>query len=80
MASGEVLRIIGIYKMLDMHTRPSDIMGIEDAYTAFCFDEACSYIINQLKEGNKPVFKEGKDSNGDTKHYSNPSDFYKKFN
>lgn len=66
--------------MLDMSVRPSDLMGIDDSYTAFCFDEACSYIVSQLKEGNEPIFKEGKDSNGNAKHYNNPSDFYRKFN
>lgn len=66
--------------MLDMSVRPSDLMGIDDSYTAFCFDEACSYIVSQLKDGKEPIIKEGKDGNGNTKHYSNPSDFYRKFN
>ena len=65
--------------MLDMHIRPSDLMGIEDAYTAFCFDEACAYIINELKEGKEPVKTSGKTAEGAVKHYSRPSDIYKKY-
>ena len=65
--------------MLDMHTRPSELMNIEDAYTAFCFDEACAYIVNQLKDGKEPVIRKGKDADGNTKHYNSFSDFYKKY-
>lgn len=35
---------------------PSEIMGIyNDEYTAFCFNEACGYMINRLKDGDKMV-------------------------
>lgn len=33
---------------------PSEILKIEDEYMAFCFDEACMYISNELEQGNKP--------------------------
>lgn len=62
--------------MLDMHTRPSDIMGIEDAYTAFCFDEVCAFIIKEIQDGKEPIMKVK--SNGD-KSYKKPSDLYKKY-
>ena len=75
-SSGEILRLLGIYKMLDMHCRPSELLEIEDAYTAFCFDEVCSYIIKRMKDGEVPVARA---SEGDNKHYSKPSDFYKRF-
>lgn len=65
--------------MLDMHIRPSDLMGIEDAYTAFCFDEACAYIIGELQDDKKPILTEGETSETAPKHYSKPSDVYKKF-
>lgn len=48
--------------------RPSEIMDIDDPYTAFCFDEAINYIVMQIKEGNEPCFK---------KRYSSPSQMYK---
>ncbi len=32
-------------------------MGIEDNYTAFCFDECCLYIKQRLEDGEEPVFK-----------------------
>ena len=28
----------------------------DDAYTAYCFDEACLYIRTQMEAGLKPVF------------------------
>ncbi len=36
--------------------QPSQIMGIEDSYTAFCFDEACMYISHELdkEQGRRP--------------------------
>ena len=65
--------------MLDMHTKPSDLMGIEDAYTAFCFDEACAVIMKRLQDGEKPIFEKGKGPDGYNKEYSKPSDLYKKY-
>lgn len=73
-SSGEVLRLLGTYKMLGVHCRPSEMLGIEDAYTAFCFDEACALILTKMQDGEEPVIKEQ-----EVKHYSKPSDFYKKF-
>lgn len=37
---------------------PSEIIRLEDEYTAFCFDEACMYIINQLESEKKPIWAE----------------------
>lgn len=61
--------------MLDMHVRPSEVMGIDDVYTAFCFDEACALINTKLQNGDEPIFK-----NEDKVTYSKPSDVYSKFN
>ena len=44
---------------------PSEIACITDEYTAFCFDEACFYIITQLEDGKKPIWKEDKKSKKD---------------
>lgn len=65
--------------MLDMHVRPSELMDIDDAYLAFCFDEACAFIVNEMQDGKKPVIKKGLDGNGKVNGYSKPSDIYKKF-
>ena len=51
-------------------------MGIEDEYTAFCFNEACAFIVTRLKDGEKPIIRFDKENK---KVYSKPSDFYKKF-
>ena len=65
--------------MLNMQTRPSELIGIEDAYTAFCFDEACAFIISELQDKKEPIIQTGKDKNNQNKHYSKPSDIYKKY-
>lgn len=59
-----------------MHCRPSEIMDIEDAYTAFCFDEACAFIISQLRDGKKPIVK---DTSKQKVNYKRPSDLYKRY-
>ena len=33
-------------------------MGITDEYTAFCFNEACAYIMAEINNGKKPKFKQ----------------------
>ena len=39
---------------MEYHKRPSEILGIQDEYTAFCFDEACIFIKAQLMDKKKP--------------------------
>ena len=38
--------------------RPSEFIGGLDEYTAFCFDEACSYIISMMRHDNEPKWKD----------------------
>ena len=38
-------------------TRPSEFLDIEDAYTAYCIDEACAYILGKIESGEEPQFK-----------------------
>lgn len=37
----------------------SDIIGIDDKYTAFCVDETASYIYGKLIEKPEPTIKKG---------------------
>lgn len=70
--------MLGVYKMLDLHIRPSEFIGISgDAYAAFCFDECCAFIISKLKDGEKPVLTV--DHTTGNKTYKRPSDLYNKF-
>ena len=64
-----------------MSCRPSEILGIEDSYSAFCFDEACAYIIKQIEDGKEPIFKENKVKNKEEakKPYKRASDLYSKY-
>lgn len=47
-----MLGLANIYKV-----RPSTLLDITDPYTAYCFDEACAYIIGKLEEGEEPTFR-----------------------
>lgn len=47
-----VLGLANVYKV-----RPSTLLDLVDPYTAYCFDEACAYIIKQIEDGEEPQFK-----------------------
>lgn len=55
---------------------PSVILGIEDSYTAFCFNEACCEILARLQNDEKPYYIEQAE---EPKRYSNFKDFYKAY-
>ncbi|MFD3158693.1 hypothetical protein ACFIJ5_17935 (plasmid) [Haloimpatiens sp. FM7330] len=41
--------------------RPSELLKLEEKYgdyTSYCFDSACMYIVNELKEERTPRFLE----------------------
>lgn len=66
--SPRILNLLSIcqrYKKL-----PSEVMHVEDGYTAYCLDEACSYISSRLDGGEELSFK--------TK-YTSFSDMYAKY-
>lgn len=50
--------------------RPSKVLGIEDSYTAFCFDEACAFVQQKIEAGEEPKFK---------KEYKSFSELYSSF-
>lgn len=58
------------------HKLPSEILRIEDEYTAFCFDEACSDIISHLMNGDEPTYVKLGMSKESSKHYSTMSEFF----
>lgn len=47
--------------------RPSQIINLNSEYEAFCFDEACSYILNELskEDHREPNFDEETQKNND---------------
>lgn len=61
---------------------PSEVIGIdrEDTYTAYCFNEACLYIMVHLDNGEKPKYTEMRDFKMKPKNYHTFSEFYKSFN
>lgn len=38
--------------------RPSQLMGIDDAYTCYCLDELCAVILSRMQNGEKPRFEQ----------------------
>ena len=69
--------------------RPSVLLDIPDAYTSYCFDEACAYITSRIKDGEEPdfsvvenisnfkLFQQGLSNNNIEKpHYNSLSDMY----
>lgn len=64
--------------------RPSKIVGIEDTYVAYCFDEACAYIQIRIDNEEKPVFnKIGDDKKSKKRIKKNqrmlPSEIYERY-
>lgn len=47
---------------------PSELLNICDEYTAYCLNEACAYILTEMKNGKEPKWfdkkKEDKIENG----------------
>lgn len=41
----------------DYRKRPSDLLHIDDPYTAYCLDEACFLISTRIQNGEAPVFR-----------------------
>lgn len=46
-----MLGLANVYKC-----RPSTLFGITDVYTAYCFDEACAFIVTKIENGEEPQF------------------------
>ena len=68
-ASEKVIEVIGVAKVYDC--RPSELLDIEDVYTAYCLDEACALIVTKMQQGETPTFK---------KEYKSFRDIYKQYN
>lgn len=61
---------------------PSQMLRIEDDYTAYCFDEACALIMSKIDNDEKPKFKKIKEKQKNQvkkKARMLPSEIYKKF-
>lgn len=57
---------------------PSEVVGVEDSYTAFCFNEACSYIFLRLKKGDE--MKRGGKGKLSKEKYRSFSELYRDVN
>ena len=61
-SSEKVLNVINMAST--WKKRPSEILNIEEEYDAYCFDEACTYILNKLKDDKKPHWVQDKHDKG----------------
>ena len=60
--------------------RPSNIIGIDDEDTSFCFDEACAYIMSKIDDGEKPKFDGQQETNQTVNRKARlPSEIYKHY-
>ena len=57
-----------IFAARRFRSKPSDILHIDDGFVAYCFDEACCFIISQLEEGKRPFFM--RELSGESAGYS----------
>ena len=62
----EIINLAQIYGC-----RPSHIVGLEEPYEAFCFDEACAFIKIQIDNGENPKFKKINDYNKKDEYIKN---------
>lgn len=67
------MRVANLYKK-----RPSEILAIDDEYTAFCLDETVSWIQQEMESGKKPKFRTIERNKAT--HYKSFSDFYAQYN
>lgn len=59
--------------------RPSNIIGIDNDYAAYCFDEACIFLYEALENKQELKFDSGDGLGKETKkpkHFSSMSEFY----
>ena len=68
------MNVIAMSKLYDV--RPSVLLDIPDAYTSYCFDEACAYITSRIKDGEEPDFSVVENNNIEKQHYNSLSDMY----
>ena len=50
---------------------PSEVLGITDDYTAFCFNEACCEIMLRIQNDEKPHYRVQGEQTEQPKHYNN---------
>lgn len=59
--------------------RPSNIIGVENEYASYCFDEACIFLYEALENKQELKFDSGDGPKKETKkpkHFSSMSEFY----
>lgn len=58
MQSKEFPLFLNLVQTYDL--RPSEVMGIEDTYIAYCFDQAILEYFLRIEKGEKPIMEKPK--------------------
>ena len=66
--SRRILNMINMARYYNV--KPSDLLDEIDPYTAYCFDEACMFIMRKIDDGEEPQFH---------RHYNSFSELYKEY-
>ena len=61
----------------EYNQKPSKIINIENDYIAYCFDEACIFLLSALKDGKKLKFDGDENQNKKPmKHFKSIREYY----
>ena len=51
-------KLIPLLNMIQLYRcRPSELLHVEEAYAAWCLDEACMFAQMKIDSGETPIFK-----------------------
>lgn len=75
MKTPEILNVLRMAK--EYNQRPSAIINLDNDYEAYCFDEACLYLYQALKDGKELHFAGVKEETKKPKHYTSFGEFCK---
>ena len=71
MSSPQILNILAISKKFSC--LPSVVINIESEDTAYCFNEACMFLLQALEDGKKLKFADNVEQK---KHFRSLSEYY----
>lgn len=56
MKSKEILDVVHMSKLYGV--LPNTLLGIQDEYASYCFNEACTYVLSNIENNKRPRFAE----------------------
>ena len=71
MKSQQILNILAVAKKFSV--LPSTVLNIDGEYPAYCFNEACMFLLQALEDGKTLKFEGNKEQK---KHFRSASEYY----